>query len=86
MNDEQLELIIKAFKLNENDFSLETPSFSITSDHNLFRICFTVNGKFLIYKTKGRREKIQVDKRLDVEKFMNEIKEIIENKSQQNMQ
>ena len=77
MNDEQLELILKAFQLNNNDIALSTKSFNIVSDHNLFRICFTVNDKFLIYRTQGKREKIQIDKRLDIEKFMNEIQEKI---------
>jgi hypothetical protein len=77
MNDEDLELIIKAFQLNGNEFELSTSSFHIVSDHNLFRICFEVNNKFLIYRTKGNREKIQIDKRLDVAKLMNEIKDKI---------
>jgi hypothetical protein len=86
MNDEDLELIIKAFQLKGNDFELSTSSFHIVSDHNLFRICFTVNNDFLIYRTKGKRERIQVDKRINVNKLMEEIKEIIESESQQNMQ
>lgn len=86
MNSKDLEMIIKAFQLNGNEFELSTSSFNIVSDHNLFRICFTVNNNFLIYRKKGKREKIQVDKRLNVNKLMEEIKEIINNKSQQDIQ
>lgn len=85
MNDEQLELIIKAFKLNGNDFELNTKSFSIKSDHNLFSISFLVNNDFYIYRNKGEKEDIHVNKMIDINKLIEEIKEIIECKSQQNV-
>ena len=74
MTDEQLQIILDAFTLNGNDFELSTESFHIVSDHNFFRVSFFINDKFLIYRTKGENEKIQVDKRLDIEKLLNEIK------------
>lgn len=77
MNDEQLELICKAFQLNNNSSELSTKSFHIMNESNYFRFCFTINNKLLIYKTKGKREKLIIDKRIDIEKLMNEIQEKI---------
>lgn len=88
MNEKKIKLILKAFQLNGNDFKLETPSFVIINDHNLFVVSFYNNNddddKILIYKnkTKGKNKKIKVDKKLDVDKLMKEIKKVIDSKSQ----
>jgi hypothetical protein len=77
MNDEQLEYILEAFKLNNNDCVLDTKSFHLKSDHNLFCVSFFVNDSYWIIREKGKDKIIVVNKNIDVEKLINEIKEKI---------
>lgn len=72
MEEKQFDLICKVFKLNKNDFELNTTSFRIISDHNMFRLSFDINEEYHIIKdSKG----ISVIGKLDIEKLVFELAE-----------
>ena len=73
MNDEQLSLILEAFKVNNNEFELNTSSFRIISDHTLFVTSFIINDNFIITRDNGVDKRIVISKELNVGSLLEEV-------------